>query len=450
MTTNLSSRGLRTTLSIPGTGLSFSSRSGSSIRAQRAIAKENERVSRERLVAQNTHTTLKIQEDFEKAVSELLEFWRCQVPFFDRGDYESAAELRPFCSKIKPPKKFDPAKAAGPEPTKPTERSVAKTLQNEIESQILSAEPIPPVIYVLVPAIAFVFSLPVFLMVSWILISFPLFLVSMFFWCFVAYLAFKYLWLDQRRPDISRHVETNLRSSLETALLEFEKDKESYRVESKLRVERAEREYRQIVEDYECQVEVERTAWTEAEMERTKWARGILAGDSAIVSEAILASFAELTLPFDANLDAYVSDDGTTACLNLDLPEIEDVIEYSAIGCNKDGSAKYAKRDLNRRHHEYSQLTAGFIVLVICTVFSAAPTINDIIVGAYTQRGQSGKDTYVLQFKLNRSQRPSKDTVARMDACQFLGHYGVKVRVSNTGRLNPIPKPNWDELLASK
>lgn len=446
VTGNVSRRGLTTSLNIPGSGLSYRKRllkfngkkgsAGKQKPSKRTIQKAQAQQAR----AQNLVETQQVSQEFEHRYVLLLNFWREQIRVITPKEYSAAAARVSFETIRKPPKKYDPSKVAGVPPKKPTESMVRADLTRGIEKQLLERRPIPWVFLVVLLAVAFVLSMPSFLMFSWVLFSAPTFLFLFCMISAVGYVGMKRWWLIDYRNQITNATNKKFNGEFVARIKQHSIDLEEYRVEAKRRIGEAEKELQRSLAEYEK----EKLGWDASENERTKWARGVLDGEPDCVESSVAASFAELVLPFESELECFVSADGLIACINLDLPEIEDAIVAHSVSADKQGMPRKVKRDTQKRYEEYQVLVNGFVLLAFCTTFSAAPTVERVVLGGYTQRGAKATDTYVVQSVCDRKDLPSPEDLSKINSQEFLSRIETKCRFNHNGRLLKVPKPDWN------
>ena len=103
-----------------------------------------------------------------------------------------------------------------------------------------------------------------------------------------------------------------------------------------------------------------------------------------------------------------------TAFVDLDLPEIEDVIPETRLTVLKSGATKETKRKTEERNGAYVRLVGGICLAVAATAFAAAPTVAFVVIAAYTQRKKRGgadiEDAYVIEARIPR------EAIAAMNA----------------------------------
>lgn len=146
--------------------------------------------------------------------------------------------------------------------------------------------------------------------------------------------------------------------------------------------------------------------WADWEQGRVNWARRLVGGDLDAMHQAISGSLADLDFPFDTEC-ALGLDETVAAFIALDLPEIEDVIPETRFRVLKSGQLKETKRKADERNAAYARLVSGLGVMMAAAAFAAAPTLETVTVGAYTQRRKRGsqevEDQYVYEARIERS-----------------------------------------------
>jgi hypothetical protein len=218
-------------------------------------------------------------------------------------------------------------------------------------------------------------------------------------------------------------------------------DKEWIALESELHAQ-----HRAAFEAFHQRASRAQEAWLEREKARVEAVRRLLRGDADMVHAATSAALEQLDFPFETECEILV-DDEDHLMIDVDLPEIEDVIPETRYKALKDGTLKEAKRKVSERNQAYSELVCGIALAVAATALSAAPTLTHVTVAGRTQRPLRGgvgiDDAYVFETKLPRelfSKLPpqglnSVETLAKLPT--------TRVQVLSNGSLKKISPPDW-------
>lgn len=155
-------------------------------------------------------------------------------------------------------------------------------------------------------------------------------------------------------------------------------------------------------------------------------------------------SLSDLDFPFETECIVGVSE-SDHVFLNLDLPEIEDVISEHAYRVLKNGTIRQTARKRSQRFREYASLVAGLAVLMAATAFAAAPTVNVVSLGAYTQRKKRGQivDDYVIDMSVTRDQFENMDDPQTADPIPFILRCGANFRQKQSLELSSLDPPKW-------
>jgi hypothetical protein len=210
-------------------------------------------------------------------------------------------------------------------------------------------------------------------------------------------------------------------------------------------------QYNKMILEYNKQVANDQAEWDKLELDRTAFSRQLVSGDPTAMDEAISASISDLNFPFDARCESAVVPPDLIV-INLDLPEIEDVIRESELNVRHSGEMNEKKRKQSERYDEYSQLVAGLVTWVGCVALSAAPSASQVTVAAYTQRHTNGElcDDYVMIATLNRTRLPDISDIRECDILAFLKAAEAIFETNAHGKLKTIPAPKWEQYIATQ
>lgn len=405
---NLSSRGVRTTVGIPGTGLSWSQTTRAprtrapSLRSIEAAARREEREQQKR-------EAQALIEARQAELRALTEHWRQMPDVPSRNAFATACNERPFDASEEAPQAPDAGQAA-------------RALRHELRATARSA--------LSRSRLRFLVLLPIGVGV----------LVG--------------------ARDAATGVATALFGTcLAAALLALTRSA-AVLVVARRRFPSAwpehwkalERSHAERVRAFHERDEAARRAWTEAECRRIAALRLLLDGDPEAIDDAVCAELEALDFPFETFCSVGVRD-AVSVMLAVDLPEIEDVIPETTERLLANGTVKETKRTRADRFGDYAQLVCGLALQLARAAFAAAPTLECVVVGGYTQRRQRGTgaiaDEWVFDLQLERSIIERLDP-ASVDPVALVGRVPGRIDLRPTMELKRIDAPCWAEEFARK
>lgn len=244
------------------------------------------------------------------------------------------------------------------------------------------------------------------------------------------------------------------RNIVNKALPWIRKKKVSEAVEKLLpeRLQQAKEAYTSSVAAYQLKIEQYRKKelqWRADCLAQAQELYALMEGkDAELVLATASAAVEELDLPFDADCQVMLDDD-TCIFVDIDLPEIEDVLPETQRRVNKDGAERLVKRKVEDRNEMYAELVLGHCLNVAAQLFISLPRLMELTLAAYTQRKArkaSDEDTYVLELKASREtmQNIAKmrlDDVAHLQETMNLVR--AKYHTLVTGAMKGIPRPDW-------
>jgi hypothetical protein len=427
-----SKRGLMATLGIPGTGIYYQQNLSKSQRQertsltnsqsaefrqaqaeyqrqveseQRLLAAEQQRLAREKRLQQS----VALIDEYESKQWDIVNCWRRLIDLVPKSAYEEASELRPFEHQELPP-------------AAPNMQEARMQLAVEIRAAQLKVEPVPRVLQLCVIAGSLVPALFVHLLLNGFLgiISASLLYLGT---VFVAWKALTWWWSQEFAEKVKA----------ETVKRWPERESQ------------INRQHRRNLDEFEKRRAAAEERWFQAELERTEWTRRLVSGDVDALNEAVTASLSDLDFPFETYCKTYVLN-SELVLVNVDLPEIENVISDKSMHLRQDGNIAEKSRNQSERYQEYAQLVAGLVVLLATTACSAAPTVSRVAIGAYTQRMKQGKvvDDYVVVSSFERSNLESVEELRLCDPIRLIKRIGGTIEQTQHGKLKSIDSPDWD------
>src|SRR5208283_5366801 len=167
--------------------------------------------------------------------------------------------------------------------------------------------------------------------------------------------------------------------------------------------------YQESLAAYEQQLKAAQAEWEARETERITWLQRLTSGNLDEIKHTLTEIFTGLHLPFqDATQCGLFFDTADLVSLNLDLPEMEQVILVTRKRLLKNGEIREVARDKLERNRDYFDLVTGECAFIAAEVFSYLPLCQSIQLAAYTQRPKARKtdliDTYILELKFTREE----------------------------------------------
>jgi hypothetical protein len=158
--------------------------------------------------------------------------------------------------------------------------------------------------------------------------------------------------------------------------------------------------YEKTIRTYGSRVDEAKDAWRIQETARIAKLQKLLDGDLLEMHKTAVEVILGIKFPFDTWCDVYLND-ASEIFVNLDLPEIEDVIPSHRKTPLKGGGVREVRIDESSRNLDYFELVVGQTVLITAHLFAILPSIDRVVISAYTQRLRKKRldviDTYVFQ-----------------------------------------------------
>lgn len=145
--------------------------------------------------------------------------------------------------------------------------------------------------------------------------------------------------------------------------------------------------------------------------ERKKHINALIEGDEDIISEEFDLWISECVLPVEINVNYEYNKSIQGLMLDVDLPEIED-IPTTIMTKTDAGNLKEKKKTQAELKKEYSTLTFGLAVFISANAFNISPSIKNVLISGYTQRRDSDgniSDDYIYSIKFKRESFEGKD-----------------------------------------
>ena len=210
---------------------------------------------------------------------------------------------------------------------------------------------------------------------------------------------------------------------------------------------RIQQAYRKRLAEHQARRQHARHTHEQSERQRIECLEQILRDDPQASSDLAADVFENTDWPFETDA-GLATHDGIHLYINLDLPEVENVIRcetpYLARG-DKLGYKRKAKRD---EYREYYELVLGQAVYLAANQFAWNPTLQTVSIAGFTQRvrRKAGDPPapYIYEVTFTQPLIRSFDPACEsLDA--LLANAGARLDCDRHGYLKPIAAPAWIE-----
>jgi hypothetical protein len=199
--------------------------------------------------------------------------------------------------------------------------------------------------------------------------------------------------------------------------------------------------------DYQQRLQKEQEEWDAKETDRVAWLQRLTAGDMQEVKHTLNEIFTGLALPFKSHSQCRLFfDTPDLVSVNLELPEIEEIIFSMRKKLLKNGEVREVLRNEEERNRDYFDLITGECAFMAAEIFSYLPLCQAVRLAAYTQRPKQMEndpiDSYVLDVKFPREELKNynpETTPMR----SFLIHVGARFDQAANFKLQRIEPPSW-------
>ena len=411
---NFSGRGIRSTVGIPGTGLSYTS--SMSARSGRAPSRRQlEAAARRAAIAARHDAAVAEVEAAEAALDESLNAWRLVPDLPATEVYRAATKPRPYEVRDVPPS-----------PPDPDEERAA--LRREAGAEVRAAHRAP-----WATAGLSVLAVGAALTVATVLaaVSGHGAAIASVVWAVVVIPGSALPAAVTIRAIAARNTVVALRTR---AAVDERWD---------ARWDEVNRRHLDSVHQWEQARDSARETHDAAEAERATWARRLVDGDVVAVEESVADSLSDVDFPYEIVCKVAVPEPDHAYVL-VDLPEIEDVLPETRVRVLKDGTKREIKRPKGERVAAYGGLACGLAFLTSRVAFEAGPTLRTVTVAGYTQRRQrkTGQvdDDFVYEVAIHRDASAAVDH-EEIDPAAQLEVMGARIKRAASGELGKIAAP---------
>ncbi|MCB9085235.1 MAG: DUF4236 domain-containing protein [Bdellovibrionaceae bacterium] len=154
----------------------------------------------------------------------------------------------------------------------------------------------------------------------------------------------------------------------------------------------------------------------------------------------IEASLADLDHPFETSI-SFEADKNGCVMVDLDLPEIEDVIITNSKKVLKSGKISEKNKTKKLMNEEYAHGVLGLGFYISQYIFNSSPSINEVVVSAYTQRisKKSGniEDEYIYSVQFDK-RRFEKLNLKNIDPTESVKQFPIEMNLNRSFEFKPI------------
>lgn len=217
------------------------------------------------------------------------------------------------------------------------------------------------------------------------------------------------------------YVDANIQSQLNAAIAGWTQDKDSFELQENER-------------------EVSENERYTAEFNSSRlYMSNLINGEDEVVSEAVESWIASCELPVEINVDYEWNQNNGMMYLDVDLPEIEDIPENEVVRLAS-GNLKEKKKTQATLKQEYANLVFGLAIFISANIFNASPAIHGIVMSGYTQRrNKAGEvnDEYVYSIKFTR-EIFENSVLANVNPMDFCMRFENRSNVTSTMLMKKI------------
>jgi hypothetical protein len=210
---------------------------------------------------------------------------------------------------------------------------------------------------------------------------------------------------------------------------------------------RMEREHERLIEDYKAGLKKwsqDKTDFERRESERKLLLEQKLYTDREAMHSVLEERLQGIRWPRETNVSFELSSDGKRACLDVDLPEVEDLPKHTVSPTASGLRVSFrAFSDTNRRLLYMRHVHAiGF--RLIGETFATLPTVELVILSGYSQRSDTTtgavKDDYLYSVKAARQDwaKIHFDKLANIESTECLASFELRRDMTKTGTFHAI------------
>lgn len=188
----------------------------------------------------------------------------------------------------------------------------------------------------------------------------------------------------------------------------------------------------------------EKAAFEEAERERLSLFGRAQSGDP----EAMEAFFSQVLLdinwPKETNVSFEVLDSGRSLWLDVDLPEIEDMPNRTAVAPQRGYKMSVKELGPVQLQKLYSKHIHSIGFRIVGEVFGMLPTVQEVVLSGYSQRTNAAtghvQDDYLLSVRVARSdwEKINFERLETVDVIDALSYFELVRNMSKSGQFKAV------------
>lgn len=174
-----------------------------------------------------------------------------------------------------------------------------------------------------------------------------------------------------------------------------------------------------------------------------QWKNGmdrLLNPDTPFIEERLDDLFSGVELPVEFSVSFDVRDRGRQVMLDVDLPEIEDFPQRQACILST-GRISVKEKSRREKMSDYRQAVTGIGIYFASLAFSAAPTVENVVVSGFTQRLNSAtgrlRDDYVYSVIYDKD-RFGRLVFNRIDPVAAMQSFEHRATILKSGAMKRI------------
>lgn len=193
------------------------------------------------------------------------------------------------------------------------------------------------------------------------------------------------------------------------------------------------------------------TAWealrkNHAEQENTRWRNfeQSLVGNQEAMESVFEEVLAQIAWPRETLISYQVEESGSVLCLDIDLPEVEDMPRVEASIAARGVKINIRNKSDTQIRKEYMQHIHGVVFRIIGESFSAFPALTEVIASGYSQRPDPAtgaiQDHYLISVRVSRSDwnEINFSGLDSVDLVKCFERFNLHRKVTKTGIFTPI------------
>lgn len=221
--------------------------------------------------------------------------------------------------------------------------------------------------------------------------------------------------LFQRGSKRKKFVEDNIKERYSQAVSEWEAAKERF---SKWQQEKAAEENGRFEKEYE---------------EQKAYLEGLIIGNPDAIEKGIESWLSSCEFPLDISVDYSLFLEKQTVFLDIDLPEIEEMPSKEIVRLES-GNLREKNKTQTTIRQEYVKFVLGLAIFISSHIFNISPYIKRVVASGYTQRRDKIGDikndyTYSVQFLRERFENSH---LCNVDPLTFCSGFENRMNLTTT------------------